>query len=97
MKRLLTVLALLLFAASTVSCAAMEERRRKEAEFKKQIEEYNAQQTDPNKKIICKKIAKTGTRIPKRICRTRAQWRGIRTDSQESMRRLRPVDRPSDQ
>lgn len=96
MKRLLATLALLTFAGSLSSCAGMQERRRKEAEFKKQIEEYNAQQTDPNKKIICKKIAKTGTRIPRRVCRTRAQWRGIQTNSQEAIRRLRPADRPKD-
>jgi len=96
MRRLATALALLLFAGSLLACAGFEERRRKEAEFKQQIDEYNAKQTDPDKKIVCKKITKTGTRIPERVCRTRRQWRGIQTDSQEAIRRLRPADRPKD-
>ena len=96
MKRLFALLALVLFAISTSACAGFEERRRKEAEFKRQIEEHNAKQTDPNKKIICKKITKTGTRIPERVCRTRGQWRGIQINSQEEMRRLRPGGSPKD-
>lgn len=40
---------------------------------------------DRDNKVICKHIARTGTRFGEKICATRKEWEQMRRDSQESV------------
>lgn len=37
-----------------------------------------------DKKMVCRKIRKTGTRVAEKVCRTRAQWIAIQEAARES-------------
>jgi hypothetical protein len=44
-------------------------------------------------KVICKKVVKTGSVMPKRTCLTKAKWDAIEESSQEDLQRVRDQDR----
>ncbi|HUU02220.1 MAG TPA: hypothetical protein VM425_12320 [Myxococcota bacterium] len=96
MRHGVALLALLLMGALAMGCEATRQRRQQEREFKAQIETYNKQVKNPLDKVVCKKIALTGSRIPKRVCKTRGEWAKIRSEGQRAIEKLRPADRKSD-
>lgn len=47
---------------------------------------------DDDQKVVCKKERPTGSRIPTRVCMTKAQWEGVRDGAEETFR-ARGADR----
>lgn len=39
---------------------------------------------DEEAKVVCRKLRVTGTRIPKRVCRTEAEWAAVEAAARES-------------
>ncbi|WP_205763605.1 hypothetical protein [Pseudopontixanthobacter vadosimaris] len=42
-----------------------------------------------DKKLICRKLRVTGTRVPHRVCRTRAEWAAVEAAARESADNLK--------
>lgn len=46
--------------------------------------------------VRCSREAVTGSRLGQRVCRTEAEWEGIRQASQDSAREVRPQAEPGE-
>jgi hypothetical protein len=44
----------------------------------------DAEKAEAKEELVCERIAETGTRLSKRVCKTRAQWDADRANAKEA-------------
>jgi len=76
-------LVLLLLSSTAISAAAS--KKISDKDLQKAVVEYNKEMSDADDEVVCKKVAVTGSRHKKRVCKTR----GLIKEEREQAWRLR--------
>jgi len=84
-QRIFGSICLALLVSSSIAVSAASSKKISDEDLQKAVVDYNNEVSDKDDEVVCKKVAITGSRHKKRVCKTR----GLMKEEREQARRLR--------
>ena len=84
-QRVFVSICLALLLLSSVVLSAASSKKISDEDLQKAVVEYNKEVSDKDDEVVCKKVAVTGSRQKKRVCKTR----GLMKEERDQALRLR--------